>query len=60
MGGSLSIDKGYQKLYGENSNRINPMMILKGTHNAPVAWIGIDNGWRGPEPLANAWRLGAA
>jgi len=48
MGGTLSIDEGYQKLYGENSDRINPMMILKGMHNAPAAWIGIDNGWCGP------------
>ncbi len=48
MGGTLSIDEGYQTLYGENSNRIKPMMILKGMHNAPAAWIGIENGWRGP------------
>ena len=48
MGGTLSIDDGYQTLYGENSDRIKPMMILKGMHNAPAAWIGIENGWRGP------------
>ena len=48
MGGTLSIDEGYQTLYGENSDRIKPMMILKGMHNAPAAWIGIENGWRGP------------
>ncbi len=48
MGGTLSIDEGYQTLYGENSDRIKPMMILKGMHNAPAAWIGIDHGWRGP------------
>ena len=48
MGGTLSIDEGYQTLYGENSDRVKPMMILKGMHNAPAAWIGIENGWRGP------------
>lgn len=48
MGGTLSIDDGYQTLYGENSDRIKPMMILKGMHNSPAAWIGIENGWRGP------------
>ena len=48
MGGTLSIDEGYQTLYGENSDRIKPMMILKGMHNAPAAWIAIENGWRGP------------
>jgi len=48
MAGTMSIDEGYQTLYGENSDRIKPMMILKGMHNAPAAWIGIENGWRGP------------
>ncbi len=48
MGGILSIDGGYQTLYGENSDRIHPMMILQGMHNAPASWIGIENGWRGP------------
>jgi 3-oxoacyl-[acyl-carrier-protein] synthase II len=48
MAGTLSIDEGYQTLYGENSDRIKPMMILRGMHNAPAAWIGIENGWRGP------------
>ncbi len=48
MAGTLSIDDGYQTLYGEQSDRIKPMMILKGMHNAPAAWIGIDNAWRGP------------
>jgi len=48
MGGILSIDEGYQTLYGKNSDRIKPMMILQGMHNAPAAWIGIDNDWRGP------------
>jgi len=48
MGGTLSIDEGYQTLYGDNSDRIKPMMILKGMHNAPAAWIGIEHDWRGP------------
>ena len=48
MGGTLSIDEGYQTLYGDNSDRIKPMMILKGMHNAAAAWIGIENHWRGP------------
>lgn len=48
MGGTLSIDDGYQTLYGEQSDRIKPMMILKGMHNAPAAWIAIEHGLRGP------------
>jgi len=48
MGGITSIDEGYQTLYGENSDRIKPFMILMGMHNAPAAWIGIAHGLSGP------------
>ena len=48
MGGTLSMDEGYQTLYGDNSNRIKPFTILLGMHNAPAAWIGIEFGFRGP------------
>ena len=48
MGGTLSMDEGYQTLYAEQSDRIKPMMILKGMHNAPAAWIGIEHGLLGP------------
>ena len=48
MGGIGSIDDGYQTLYGEQSDRIKPFMILLGMHNAPAAWIGIEHGFTGP------------
>ncbi len=48
MGGSLSMDDGYQTLYGEQSDRIKPMLVLMGMHNAPAAWIGIEHGFTGP------------
>ena len=48
MGGINTIDDGYQTLYGENSDRIKPFMILMGMHNAPAAWIGIEHGLTGP------------
>ncbi len=48
MGGSTSMDDGYQTLYGEGSDRIKPLLILMGMHNAPAAWIGIEHGFRGP------------
>jgi 3-oxoacyl-(acyl-carrier-protein) synthase len=48
MGGIGSIDDGYQTLYGENSDRIKPFMVLTGMHNAPAAWIGIEHNWSGP------------
>ena len=48
MGGIHTIDGGYQTLYGENSDRIKPFMILMGMHNAPAAWIGIEHQLTGP------------
>ena len=48
MGGTLTVDSGYETLYGKHSDRTHPMTILKGMHNAPAAWIGIEQGLRGP------------
>lgn len=48
MGGITSMDDGYRTLYGEQSDRIKPTLILQGMHNAPASWIGIDNGLTGP------------
>lgn len=44
MGGTHSMDAGYQTLYGEESDRIKPFTILMGMHNAAAAWIGIEQG----------------
>lgn len=48
MGGSLSMDDGYRTLYGDQSDRIKPMLVLMGMHNAPAAWIGLEHAFRGP------------
>jgi 3-oxoacyl-[acyl-carrier-protein] synthase II len=48
MGGTQSMDSGYQTLYGERSDRIKPFTILMGMHNAAAAWIAIEHGLRGP------------
>ncbi|MFM9915407.1 MAG: beta-ketoacyl-[acyl-carrier-protein] synthase family protein [Rhizobacter sp.] len=48
MGGTLTMDSGYQTLYGERSDRIKPFTILMGMHNAAAAWIGIEHDLRGP------------
>ncbi len=48
MGGSLSNDEGYACLYGEGSDRIKPYTVLLGMHNAPAAWISLEQGLRGP------------
>ena len=48
MGGTQTMDGGYQTLYGEASDRIKPFTILMGMHNAAAAWIGIEHELRGP------------
>ena len=48
MGGTHSMDSGYQTLYGERSDRIKPFTILMGMHNAAAAWIAIEHGLSGP------------
>ncbi|CAN5680392.1 beta-ketoacyl-[acyl-carrier-protein] synthase family protein [soil metagenome] len=48
MAGTLSMDEGYRVLYEEQSDRIKPMLILQGMHNAAASWIGIDNCVTGP------------
>jgi 3-oxoacyl-[acyl-carrier-protein] synthase II len=48
MGGTLTMDDGYQTLYGERSDRIKPFTVLAGMHNAAAAWIGIEHGLQGP------------
>ena len=48
MGGTHTMDGGYQTLYQEGSDRIKPFTILMGMHNAAAAWIGIEHALRGP------------
>lgn len=48
MGGTLSMDEGYDTLYGKGSDRIRPFTVLMGMHNAAAAWIGIEHGLQGP------------
>lgn len=48
MGGTHSMDEGYQTLYADGSDRIKPFTILLGMHNAAAAWIGIEHDIRGP------------
>jgi 3-oxoacyl-[acyl-carrier-protein] synthase II len=48
MGGTLTMDSGYQTLYGDRSDRIKPFTILMGMHNAAAAWIGMAHELRGP------------
>ena len=48
MGGTHSMDDGYQTLYADGSDHIKPFTVLLGMHNAAAAWIGIEHDLRGP------------
>ena len=48
MGGVVSTDEAYFSMYGERSERVQPLSVLAAMSNAPAAWIGIDHGLTGP------------
>jgi 3-oxoacyl-(acyl-carrier-protein) synthase len=48
MGGVGTTDAAYYTLYGERSDRVQPLSVLAAMNNAPAAWIGIDHGLTGP------------
>jgi 3-oxoacyl-[acyl-carrier-protein] synthase II len=48
MGGVETTDEAYYSLYGERSERVQPLNILAAMSNAPAAWIGIEYGLSGP------------
>jgi 3-oxoacyl-[acyl-carrier-protein] synthase II len=48
MGGAQSTDDGYQRVYEQHSDRVEPFSVLRAMNNAAASWIGIDHGLRGP------------
>jgi 3-oxoacyl-[acyl-carrier-protein] synthase II len=48
MGGVVTTDEAYYSMYGERSDRVQPLSVLAAMNNAPAAWIGIDHGLTGP------------
>jgi 3-oxoacyl-[acyl-carrier-protein] synthase II len=48
MGGAQSTDEGYQTVYQEGSDRVQPYSVLMAMNNAAAAWIGIDHHLLGP------------
>lgn len=48
MGGAQSTDDGYQRVYEQQSDRVEPFTVLRAMNNAAAAWIGIEHGLRGP------------
>jgi 3-oxoacyl-[acyl-carrier-protein] synthase II len=48
MGGVVTTDEAYHSMYGEGSERVEPLCVVAAMNNAPAAWIGIDHGLTGP------------
>jgi 3-oxoacyl-(acyl-carrier-protein) synthase len=48
MGASHTLDASYQSLYGNRSNRLNPLTVISGMQNAPAAWIAAEQQITGP------------
>jgi len=59
MGGAVTQDDGYKKLYGEGKTRAHPFSIPRIMNNAPAAHISMRYGLRGPA-LAIATACAAA
>ena len=48
MGGAQSTDDGYQRVYEQHSDRVQPFSVLLAMNNAAASWICIEYGLRGP------------
>lgn len=48
MGGAHSTDNAYQRVYEQQSDRVEPFSVILAMNNAPASWIGIEHGLQGP------------
>jgi len=48
MGGQHTQDDNYRLVYGEGKTRVHPFLVPRLMANAPVSWVSMDNGLRGP------------
>jgi len=48
MGGQQTQDDNYRLVYGEGKTRVHPFIVPRLMANAPVSWVSMDNGLRGP------------
>jgi len=48
LGGVQTTDEAYWNLYGERSERVQPLSVVAAMCNAPAAWIAIQYGLAGP------------
>ena len=59
-GGQSTVDAGYLKLYGQNSEKVHPLSIPRWMVNAAASHVSIDLGLRGPTwTVATACASGA-
>jgi 3-oxoacyl-[acyl-carrier-protein] synthase II len=48
LGGAGTTDDGYQMIYAQQSDRVNPFSVIAAMSNAPASWIGIEYRISGP------------
>lgn len=48
MGGSQTLEEGYEDLYLEQAKSVKPFSILMAMQNAAASWIALDRGLAGP------------
>ncbi len=48
MGGQHTQDDNYRLVYGEGKTRVHPFLVPRLMANAPVSWVSMDHGLRGP------------
>jgi len=48
MGGQHTQDDNYRLIYSEGKTRVHPFIVPRLMANAPVSWVSMDNGLRGP------------
>lgn len=48
MGGQKTMDENFQQVYRENKKRIRPFVVPRLMANAPVSWLSMEHGLKGP------------
>lgn len=48
MGGQHTQDDNYRLVYGEGKTRVHPFLVPRLMANAPVSWVSMDHGLKGP------------
>ena len=48
MGGQHTQDDNYRRIYRENKKRVHPFLVPRLMANAPVSWVSMEHGLKGP------------